>query len=98
MSTDRALRASRPLPVPRTAVPMGIADPVEQARAELKATLAAIEEKANVPKRVGEAADRSIEDARDFARRNPSAARAVTAAVAVAVGVTVWGIVRLIAR
>ena len=35
--------------LPPTAVPMGIDDPVERARAELKAALSAIEEKANVP-------------------------------------------------
>ena len=39
-------------PVPRTAVPLGITDPVESARAELKAALSAIEEKTNVPKQV----------------------------------------------
>ena len=39
-------------PLPRTAVPLGITDPVESARAELKAALLAIEEKANVPRRV----------------------------------------------
>ncbi len=94
MTIDR----STPVPVPRTAVPLGIADPVEQARAELKAALSAIEEKANVSKRVGEATDRRIAQARGFARRNPTAAMAATAGVAVAVGLTVWGIVRLIAR
>jgi len=86
------------VPVPRTAVPLGITDPVEQARAELKAALSAIEEKANVPKRVGEATDRGVAQARSFARRNPTGAFAATAGVAVAVGLTVWGIVRLIAR
>ena len=45
----------RPVPVPKTAVPLGIADPVEQARAELKAALAAIEVKANVPRRLSAA-------------------------------------------
>ena len=87
-----------PVPVPRTAVPLGIADPVEQARAELKAALSAIEEKANVSKRVGEATDRRVAEARRFARRNPTAAIAATAGVAIAVGLTVWGIVRLVAR
>ncbi len=51
-------------PIPRTAVALGITDPVESARAELKAALAAIEEKANVPKRVANAADRAVGDAR----------------------------------
>ena len=36
-------------PVPRTAVPLGITDPVESARAELKAALSAIEEKTIIP-------------------------------------------------
>ena len=48
------------VPVPRTAVPLGIADPVVQARTELKAALAAIEEKANVPRRAGRALDAVI--------------------------------------
>ena len=53
MSSNSPVPVSRtPVPVPRTAVPIGIADPVEQARAELKAALAAIEQKANVPARV----------------------------------------------
>jgi hypothetical protein len=49
---------STEVPLPRTAVPLGITDPVERARAELKAALAAIEEKSNVPKRVAVATDR----------------------------------------
>ena len=36
------MSSNSPVPVPRTGVPFGIADPVVQARAELKATLAAI--------------------------------------------------------
>ena len=46
------LSRAPPVPVPSTAVPLGIADPVEKARTELKAALAAIEVKANVPRRV----------------------------------------------
>ena len=39
---DSDLRNTRPpIPVPRTGVPLGITDPVEKARAELKAALAA---------------------------------------------------------
>ena len=44
--------------LPRTAVPLGLTDPVERARAELKAALAAIEQKGNVPRRVSRASVR----------------------------------------
>jgi len=86
------------IPVPRTAVPIGITDPVERARAELKAALAAIEEKANVPKRVARATDRGVAKARRFHRRNPSGATAAAVAVAAAAGLAVWGLVRLYTR
>lgn len=86
------------VPVPRTAVPIGIADPVEQARAELKAALAAIEAKANVPKRVAVATDRGLVKARAFTRRSPGAATAVVAAGAATVGVLVWAAVRFYTR
>ena len=89
---------SSDLPVPRTAVALGITDPVESARAELKAALAAIEEKANVPKRVAKATDRTIATARGFARRNPSAAAAAVVAGAALVGAAVGGLVRLYTR
>lgn len=89
---------SSELSIPRTAVALGITDPVELARAELKATLAAIEEKANVPKRVAVATDRGVSQARRFARRNPTGAAAAAAGLAVAVGVMVWGVVRLYTR
>ena len=55
-------------PVPRTAVPLGITDPVESARAELKAALSAIEEKINVPKRVARKTDEAVTSVRSFAR------------------------------
>lgn len=86
------------LPVPRTAVPIGIADPVENARAELKAALAAIEIKANVPKRISATVDDTIREARSFARQNPAATVAIVAGVALAVGTAVWGAVRLYIR
>lgn len=89
---------SSELPVPRTAVPVGITDPVEKARAELKAALFAIEEKANVPKRVAVAADQGITSARRFSRESPALAAAAVVGVAVAVGAAVWGIVRLYTR
>lgn len=86
------------VPVPRTAVPLGIVDPVERARAELKATLAAIEEKTNVPKRLARATDDVVATARGIARRQPAVAAAAVVGVALAVGVTVWGLVRLYTR
>ncbi|MDT3329076.1 MULTISPECIES: hypothetical protein [Microbacterium] len=84
--------------LPRTAVPLGITDPVERARAELKAALAAIEEKANVPKRAARATRRAQVSARGFADRNPSGAAVAVVGAALAVGVVVWGVVRLYTR
>lgn len=86
------------VPVPRTAVAVGITDPVEKARAELKAALAAIEEKANVPRRAVRAVDRRIAEARHFAHRNPAAAAVAVVGIALGVGVAVWGAVRLYTR
>lgn len=90
--------SSEPAGIPRTAVPDGIVDPVERARAELKAALAAIEVKANVPRRVGQATDRRIAQARTFAKKSPVAATAAVVAGALAVGAVVWGFVRLYTR
>ena len=87
-----------PVPVPRTAVLIGISDPVEQARAELKATLAAIEEKANVPRRVSKATDEVLATSRRFSRENPEAAIAAIIAGAALVGALVWGAVRAYTR
>ena len=99
MSSNSPVPVSRtPVPVPRTAVPLGIADPVEQARAELKAALAAIEEKANVPRRVAEATDRAVTQARTFSRRNPSGATAIVVAGASVIGLIVWAAVRAYTR
>lgn len=95
MSSDSTVPA---VPVPRTAVPIGIVDPVEQARSELKAALAAIEEKANVPKRLAHATDRIVARKREFARTNPVAATAVVLAGAAAVGMLVWAAVRAYTR
>ena len=92
------MSVDRPVPVPRTAVALGISDPVEKARAELKATLAAIEIKANVPKRVGHGVDRGVAQVREFARVNPTGAAAAVVGVAVAAGLAVWGLVRLYTR
>ncbi|WP_426322255.1 hypothetical protein [Microbacterium sp. E-13] len=84
--------------LPRTAVPLGIGDPVEQARTELKAALAAIEEKANVPRRVGLAVDKGIDEARAFSRRNPALTAVAVVVGALTVGAAVWGFVRLYTR
>lgn len=82
----------------RTAVPAGIDDPVAAARAELKAALAAIEVKANVPKRVSKATAVRVARARAFAHKSPVLAVVAVAGVAVAVGGAVWGFVRLYTR
>jgi hypothetical protein len=90
MSTDR--------PLPATAVPPGLTDPVTQARAELKAALAAIEVKGNVPKRVAKATERRVVVLRRLAKRNPVGVTAAVVATAAAVGGLVWGFVRLYTR
>jgi hypothetical protein len=90
--------ASAPVPLPRTAVPLGIDDPVERARAELKAALAAIEVKANVPRRIAVATEKATARARTFARRNPSVTMIAVAGVAAAIGLAVWGAVRAYVR
>lgn len=87
-----------PESLPRTAVPQGITDPVASARAELKAALAAIEDKANLPRRVQRASAEGAVKARAFARRNPVGAIAATIGVAAAVGGIVWGIARIVSR
>lgn len=84
--------------LPRTAVPAGITDPVESARAELKAALAAIEIKGNVPRRLEKASQRGIARARRFADRNPAGAVAAAVGVAAVAGGLVWAIARAIAR
>ena len=84
--------------LPRTVVPAGLIDPVTSARAELKAALAAIEAKANVPRRVERALDVNIERARAFNRRNPALTAVAVIAGAAAVGAAVWGFVRLYTR
>ncbi|WP_214467722.1 hypothetical protein [Microbacterium flavescens] len=92
------MSSDAPVPLPRTAVPLGITDPVERARAELKATLAAIEVKANVPRRLSVKIDDSIEKARDFKRRSPGLALGAVVVAAAAVGAAVWAFVRSYSR
>lgn len=84
--------------LPRTAVPYGIVDPVESARAELKAALAAIEVRGNFPRRIEKASQRGIVRARAFAHRNPVGAAAAVAGVAAVVGGLVWAIARAASR
>ncbi|MET0296273.1 MAG: hypothetical protein ABW024_02640 [Microbacterium sp.] len=86
------------VPVPRTGVPIGIQDPVEEARAELKAALAAIELKGNIPRRVARATDKKVAQVRSFYRREPALATAAIVAGAALVGAAVWGVVRLYIR
>lgn len=94
------MTASEPhqTPLPRTVVPAGIVDPVASARAELKAALAAIEIKGNVPRRVERASQRGILKARAFARRSPIGAAAAVAGAAAVVGGLVWVMARAISR
>lgn len=92
------MSSDAPVPLPRTAVPLGVTDPVEKARAELKAALAAIEVKANVPRRLAVAIDDGVEKARTFSRRNPALAVAAVLAGAAAIGAAVWAFVRSYTR
>lgn len=64
---------------------------VDRARAELAATLDAIEYKLNVPKRTAERIQR-------LRKENPAALAGIAAAAAVAVAGIVWGVVRLLRR
>lgn len=82
----------------RTVVPAGIVNPVESARAELKAALAAIEIKGNLPRRIEKASQRGIRRSRAFAQRNPIGAAAAVAGAAVVVGGLVWAMARAISR
>lgn len=84
--------------IPRTAVAVGITDPVLSARAELKAALAAIEVKGNIPRRVEKASIRGAAKARAFADRNPIGAVAGVVAAAAVIGGAVWVLARALSR
>lgn len=84
--------------IPRTAVAVGITDPVLSARAELKAALAAIEVKGNIPRRVEKASVRGAAKARAFADRNPIGAVAGVVAAAAVIGGAVWVLARALSR
>jgi hypothetical protein len=64
---------------------------VDRARAQLAATIDAIEYKLNIPKRAAERIQR-------LRKENPTALAGLAAGAAVAVGGAVWGIVRLVRR
>ena len=77
--------------VPKTAVDLSLTDPVERARAELKAALAAIEDKTNVPKQVSKApTDSAVTKLRRFSREHPVATVTLAVVKAAAVGALVW--------
>ncbi|MCI2956954.1 DUF3618 domain-containing protein [Agromyces atrinae] len=67
---------------------------VENARADLVATLNALEDRLNFPKRIGRATRRAQVRARAFYAENPGGAIAAAAGVAAAVGGIVWLVVR----
>lgn len=64
---------------------------VDRARAQLAATIDAIEYKLNVPKRTAERLQR-------LQKENPAALVGLSVGVAAAVGGIVWGVVRLVRR
>lgn len=68
----------------------------EQARRELAEALNAIEDKLNVPKRLGRAGERARRRFAALADEQPAAAIAGIGGVAVLVGVGVWGVVKAI--
>lgn len=84
--------------LPSTAVPGGIVDPVASARAELKAALAAIEIKGNVPRRLDKASKRAAVRLRLFSERNPAGAIAIAIGAAAVAGSAVWLIARALSR
>ncbi len=81
-----------------TVVPSGIKDPVQLARAELSAALAAIEIKANYPKRIRSGLDRATTKAKKVAAAKPVVALTGLIVGASAVGTAVWGLARLASR
>lgn len=92
------MSSDAPVPMPRTAVPLGITDPVEKARAELKAALAAIEVKGNLPRRLAVRIDDSVDKAQKFSKRNPVLAAAAVVVAAAAIGAGVWAFARSYSR
>lgn len=71
---------------------------VEQARAELAATLAAIEAKLNVPKRARRALNRATDKVGDLRDENPIALAGIAAAAVATIGASVWLSIRLLKK
>lgn len=69
-----------------------------RARAQLAATLDAIEDKLNVPKQMGLAAERTGQQVRTLAAEKPLALAGIALAAAAAVGLGVWAIVRAVTK
>lgn len=84
--------------VPRTVVPADLTDPVQAARAELKAALAAIEQRANVPRRLEKALERGGTQLRRARDENPGIVLAAVVTAAAAIGGLVWIIARGLSR
>ncbi|MGK9147963.1 DUF3618 domain-containing protein [Plantibacter flavus] len=76
----------------------GQAPTPEQARAELVATLNAIEDKLNVPKQMHRAKRRMIVRIATVKVERPAVFYAGVAGVAAVAGLAVWGIVRSLTR
>jgi negative regulator of sigma E activity len=70
----------------------------ERARADFAGTLNALEDKINVPKQVRIKSARAKVQLRRFANEQPVAAMAAAVGVVAAVGVTVWLVVRAVAK
>jgi hypothetical protein len=70
----------------------------ERARAELAATLDAIEDKLNVPKQFGLATRRTSTRLRRLATENPLALGAIALGVAAAVGAGVFAVIRAVQK
>jgi hypothetical protein len=70
----------------------------ERARAEFAGTLDALEDKLNVPKQVRITSAKAKVQLRRFANEQPVAAAAAAVAVVAVVGVTVWLVVRAVAK
>ncbi len=92
------MTSTDPRELPATVVPAGITDPVQSARAELKAALAAIEKRANIPRRIEKASARGARRLREAKRENPALVVAGVVGAAAAVGGIVWLIARGLSR
>ncbi|KZX21904.1 DUF3618 domain-containing protein [Rathayibacter tanaceti] len=97
MTTERAVSSSTPRFVdPAELQPGQLKADIERARSELAATLDAIEDRINVPRKV-RAAQRALQRKLQVVRRrNPSALIAGAVGAAAAVGLVAWGIAKQI--